>query len=601
MQGKEEIAIIGGGLGGCLTALMLAKDSKYHVTLIEQQPALLNGASSIASRLHLGGEYPLDDKTARDCLMGAVIWKLLMPNDIYTPTPPMKFLVAENTEKHGQENPDDVKALTLKKYLKSYGKVRETYQDVLAKAGKALGYDGATTQRLLFGSAEEGKFFRPLRPEEYSGYTKIAGGFQSQELGLNVPKYLAMISAELEEQSRKGNITILKNHKVEKDGIESRDDKFVIHCENGRKINAHQVVQAAWQGGPEITELDAEGDKNRGVTVSRRAMLLVDLPENFKTPPAFVMLGDNGGMLAPYNDKVALCYLPPDREDLGGGKYSFSKPAAYIKDHLLTGNNRSLPNDWNSWEEPVQFLGGYLRQHPGLIPEFDAKKQPEWKPLPSEQKWAKVYFELLKKRFPVLKNAANPRLVIRDTLNFQKDIEFRRHEEVEEAEAPVTEKASMAISQRQALLMEMRMDDTKPIILEDEKKRGLFTLYPTKATYTAQAALQAVAMVGERSRRNKDSNHPLRHKQIEPEEDVLNLLLVKNGNQEYDIEKTRSNLKKFSLANMKEPDKRFYAKFFREHPDLDPKMMEQTWLKEERVDRKWADDSLRQNLNRGRA
>lgn len=599
-QGKEEIVIIGGGLGGCLTALMLAKNPKYHVTLIEQQDTLLNGASAIASRLHLGGEYPLDQQTAHDCLMGAVIWKLLMPKDIYTPTPPMKFLVAENTEKYGRDHQDDPKALTLDKYMASYEKVRQKYEEVSDKIGKALGLDEANIKNLLFGSAKEGEFFRPLDKHEYTDYTKIAGGFQSQELGLNVPKYLAMISAELEAEYKKGNITILTKHQVEKDGIEAQEDKFIIHCKGNRNIEASQVIQAAWQGGPELTQLGAEGKKAKGVTVSKRAMLLVDLPRGFKTPPAFVMLGDDGGMLAPYNDKVALCYLPPNREEIGSGGYGFSKPAAYIKDHLLTDKKPSLPSDWNSWDEPMKFLGGYLKQHPGLIPEFDVKKQPDWKALSPEKKWTKVYFELLKKRFPVLKNATNPRLVIRDTLNFQKDIHFRRHEAVEEAEGAITEKASMAISQRQAMLMEMLMtDDMRPVILEDEEKKGLFTLYPTKATYTVQAALQAVAMVNERSQRNKDPKHPLRDKHIEPEKDVLNLILVKKDNQEYDIGATRRNMDKFSLAHMKEPDERFYARFFRQHPDLDPKIMVQDWPMEQKGDKRWTNEPLHQS-SRGR-
>jgi len=138
MSDREEIAVIGGGLGGVTTALMLAKDPHYHVTLIEAQPTVLNGACVSAGRLHLGGEYPLDSKTAHDCLLGAIIWKLLMPKNIYTPAPPMKFLLAQKTQEHGEKYPEDDKALTLDKYLTAYEKIREEYERIFFKNSKGI-------------------------------------------------------------------------------------------------------------------------------------------------------------------------------------------------------------------------------------------------------------------------------------------------------------------------------------------------------------------------------------------------------------------------------------------------------------------------------
>ena len=59
---------------------MLAKNPKYHITLIEAQPHLLNGASCIASRLHLGGEYPLDTDTASVFTVTVVMLDALQPD-----------------------------------------------------------------------------------------------------------------------------------------------------------------------------------------------------------------------------------------------------------------------------------------------------------------------------------------------------------------------------------------------------------------------------------------------------------------------------------------------------------------------------------------
>ena len=542
-QKREEIAIIGGGLGGCLTALMLAKDPKYHVTLIEAQDTLLNGASAIASRLHLGGEYPLDPKTASDCLTGATIWKLLMPESIYTPTPPMKFLLAQKTQEYGEKHLEDDKALTLDKYLTVYEKIRNEYKIIFAKVQKGFGWNDETTKKSLFGSFEEGKFSRPLKPEEYGdynqGHTKIAGGFQSQELGLNVPKYLAMIQTELEAQERKGNIAVLTSHKVRKKGIKGnlgnftilREDGEYIKDENGKPKIFKQVVQAAWRGGPEITpQLGQSGNQGRTVTVFKRAMLLVDLPPGWKTPPAFIMLGENGGMLAPHNDKTAICYLPTEQ-------------AAYRKHYMLTNKDPALPEDWDRSSEGTK------------------------------TEWTETYFRLLKNRFPVLKNATNPRLVIRDTLNFQQDLHQRQHQAVLEVTsgAPIVN-MSMGMFQQQ----EMQQWSRPPIV---EVKRGLFTLYPTKATYSLQAALQAAAMVNTRSH---DSEAEL----IYPPEDTLGLILSPEKREQY------------SLARMQEPNIRFFVRFFREHPELVPAMLQETWPMEPAVETLWAQSNSEEQVSR---
>jgi len=64
-----NIAIIGGGAFGLMTAIRLAELGGL-VTLFERLPGLMQGASSNANRLHLGFHYPRDDQTARQCMRG---------------------------------------------------------------------------------------------------------------------------------------------------------------------------------------------------------------------------------------------------------------------------------------------------------------------------------------------------------------------------------------------------------------------------------------------------------------------------------------------------------------------------------------------------
>lgn len=522
---KEEIVVIGGGLGGCLTALMLAKNPQYHVTLVEAQDTLLNGASTIAARLHLGGEYPLHPKTSRDCLNGAAVWKLLMPDSIYTPVPPMKFLVARNTELVGE--------LTVDKYLKSYEKIRQQYVKMCKKvAGKIhastpdaanKGLDAAYDT--LFGPADKGKFFRQLTPEEYSHYhqgdTWIAGGFQSPELGLNIPKYLTMIQKAIDEQVAAGNITVKMGCKVKPQGISGKLGEFKVECMDGSIIEGSQVVQAAWQGGPEIMPPIVENKKKPAdIHAFKRAMMLVELPEGFKTPPAFIMLGEDGGMLAPFNDKMALCYIP-------------TAEAAYCKHEVLTSSNPSLSDDYHHLTDTESRL--------------------------------RLYLAAAKRRFPVLKDVEldKARLVFRDTLSFDDKLSARTNKFVKEATtADLHLMGGMGLLPLQSLQLiqqlATKVNSFRPI---NEVQCGLFTLYPTKATYSLLGALQAYNLILQRSEQKEQGAV-----QLPP--DMLDYLLQEN------------HLAGLSLKNIAEPTKEDYDRFFEQHPDLaDPerKMLSTGW------------------------
>lgn len=64
-----NIAVIGGGVFGVMTAIKLAEMGEV-VSLFERLPALMQAASANANRVHLGFHYPRDEETARQCLRG---------------------------------------------------------------------------------------------------------------------------------------------------------------------------------------------------------------------------------------------------------------------------------------------------------------------------------------------------------------------------------------------------------------------------------------------------------------------------------------------------------------------------------------------------
>ena len=69
-----NIAVIGGGVFGVMTAIKLAEMGQT-VSLFERLPTLMQAASANANRVHLGFHYPRDEETARQCLRGFTKFK----------------------------------------------------------------------------------------------------------------------------------------------------------------------------------------------------------------------------------------------------------------------------------------------------------------------------------------------------------------------------------------------------------------------------------------------------------------------------------------------------------------------------------------------
>lgn len=487
----EEIVVNGGGLNGCLTALFAARvtnpdgSPKYHVTLLEKGPRLFDKTSLIASRLHLGGEYPLDLKTGLDCLKGGLILKMVMPKSIYSDRVPMKFTVAKATEEHGKNiehensyerdaSKHNNKYLTAEKYKEHYEKICEQYKDYFdqikaspyfAEIKKAKGWQDTMTPEQadkhlaeeLFGLPVKGKkggykehskdaFYWHLSDKELRKISPhISGGFQSQEKGFNIPIYLSFLQRALEDQS---NIDIKYNSKTTK--VQKAGGKFEVSYEADGIVKtavADQVVEAAWDGNPKIT-----GAKDP-FTIYRRAMLLMDVSrvEGFeKLDPTFVMLGRNGGMLSPYNMDTAIGYLPG--EEIADDA---RKEAQFGPDQGSYMGFKKIHPDGDDWNTP-----------PGWNDSEEDK----------ESRMRKI-FDGLVKLFPFLKGptpetSAQPKkLLVGNTLNFQNSLEQRRHQPTQE----VVDEQGNAVP-------------------------GHLVVYATKATLAPQSAIEAVEMIKKRSR-----------------------------------------------------------------------------------------------------
>jgi len=91
-----NIAVIGGGVFGAVTAIKLAEMGRM-VSLFERRPALMQAASSNANRVHLGFHYPRDDETARQCLRGFWKFKEEFASAVLPDLPNAYFIASEGS------------------------------------------------------------------------------------------------------------------------------------------------------------------------------------------------------------------------------------------------------------------------------------------------------------------------------------------------------------------------------------------------------------------------------------------------------------------------------------------------------------------------
>ncbi len=189
----ETIFIAGGGVVGCLTAYVVSLikradgKPKYHVIISDKQKQVLNGACATAQRLHFGGEYPHSLQTALDCIRSAIIWKLTMPDGIYTSRPGMTFSVAEATEKSGK--------LTIESYLEHYEKIFQEYKRLFRQVQTSFGWTPEHTAEKLFGPPERELFYRRLNEVELAERSlgaKLSGACLAGKGGLRIAQYRSM-------------------------------------------------------------------------------------------------------------------------------------------------------------------------------------------------------------------------------------------------------------------------------------------------------------------------------------------------------------------------------------------------------------------------
>ncbi|XP_064633419.1 uncharacterized protein LOC135491454 [Lineus longissimus] len=277
VQELKTLSIIGGGIGGCTTALEMAKTGKYKITIYEKQSELMRESSDATpGRMGLGFHYA-DKETA-----------------VYYLHATLEF-----TKKFGhfRQECDRVSSHPMRRgryfimkdslvpkddILKTYDAVKDEYASIIRR--------DASFQ--LFGPPDD--FYRILQPHEYADdvqIEKVDIGIETAEELLGWASFRIFILNEIEKYSN--FISIRTNTEVL--AIQSVGRcSYLLQSKWGRETatTSHTdiIVNASWYNISKFNEMLGVPDVRRCNRV--KAIATVQLPDDlFDAPCMFFCMG----------------------------------------------------------------------------------------------------------------------------------------------------------------------------------------------------------------------------------------------------------------------------------------------------------------------
>jgi glycine/D-amino acid oxidase-like deaminating enzyme len=290
------VAVIGSGIAGCLSALLLAEQGR-QVHLIEQGPDILRGTSFSAVQVHLGGLYSASPATAIECLRSAVRFKKHLPEGVTRQC--TWFLVAESSELSGDN------------FLQFYQSLLDEYAQM-----------PACDQ--VFGRPQD--FYRVLDRSEYSFVRGIESGLASQEPLLDVMALRHVLITRLHR------LGVRISTSTEVKGVTPVSGGFTLSVSGrpGRqKWSYGQVINA---GGYMSRLLDHQLDDRTEYNLDLKTWSIVRTRNAGPMPPFYVIRGEYMHY-SPINDQLASLIVP-------------SNIGSYLDTIQFDARSPKLPHSW---------------------------------------------------------------------------------------------------------------------------------------------------------------------------------------------------------------------------------------------------------------
>ncbi len=307
-----DVAIIGGGLAGCLAAIELANKGK-SVCLIEAKETLLDGTSNVTpARMGLGFHY-IHKETGIVYLRSTIEFVKKYKASVH----PL-MVGGHEEESHPLRRG---RYFITKDSLFGKEEILDTYIELKKEYMRLCKEDSSNR---VFGDPEY--FFTILNPSEYEGDVseeKVACGVETAEHLLNWPIFKKFVLSEIAGSK---NIEVLTCEEVRKTGFDIDTNNHALFCYNKNmgilniEVLAPFVVNSTWENVEEITKIAGFRPvemKNKGAGKksleskdrTNRLKILVEvvLPESLKNAHSmffcmgphcmFSNLGDGRGML----------------------------------------------------------------------------------------------------------------------------------------------------------------------------------------------------------------------------------------------------------------------------------------------------------------
>lgn len=295
-----DVIVIGGGIGGCATAVKLA-NTGYSVALVEKREFLMQATSkNTPGRMGLGFHY-FPSSTAKMYLENTIRFMREYPNLVI------------GREKCGYEYLKKGRYFIVKNSLVPAKELLEYYKK-LKNAYEYLVEDDPNNK--IFGEPKD--FYRILPVGEYAGDVKkdiVEIGIETQEQLLDYNLFVPHFTKRVYEND---NISLICGAKVSK-VTQGTNRNFVVDFvrdEQNFRISSHIVVNAAWENIEIINKVS--GVKSLDNQTNRLKLLAeVRLPKNLqKCHSMFFCVGPHAMFSNLGNGMARITFAPVTNQEI---------------------------------------------------------------------------------------------------------------------------------------------------------------------------------------------------------------------------------------------------------------------------------------------